>query len=72
MGPNTKWYLTNAELNWIVLALNHEIASLRYDADNTDSDLVRKLGRRSAEGREELVTKITDFMSANAKRIEII
>ena len=71
MGPNTKYYLTQAELNWIVMALQHDIAAMRDECSVTDSDGVRKLGFMAIENREKLVTRIMDMMSKNAKHIEV-
>ena len=70
MGKS-RWCLSQTELNWIVLALNHDIATLRSEAEHSDSDVVRSIGFTAIESREKLVTKITDMMDANVKKIDV-
>jgi len=63
--------LSPTELGWIVQALNHEIVTYRIEIEETDSDVVKNLGYLAIETRTNLVTKLTDLINSNAKRVEI-
>ena len=63
--------LSPTELGWIVQALNHEIVTYRIEIEETDSDVVKNLSYLAIETRTKLVTKLTDLINSNAKRVEI-
>jgi hypothetical protein len=70
MTTNT---LSYAELNWMVLALNHELVDLKreYDAAPEGSAL-ESLAEMAIESRKNLVTKLTDFQHNRVKRITVL
>lgn len=71
---NTKWVLSGAELGWIALALNREIAELREENKQMSytNDSLYELGELAITNRERLATKIMDIKNAKVKRIEIV
>ena len=67
-----KYQLTKTEINWIVMALQHEIAEIKHEMDAAeDGSPVQSLGEIAIGGRESLITKLNDALSENAKIIAI-
>ena len=71
LKPCSSPMLSTTELGWIVQALNHEIVTYRIEIEETDSDVVKNLSYLAIETRTKLVTKLTDLINSNAKRVEI-
>ena len=64
--------LSKAEINWIVMALNHDLSALRMDYDSAgDGSPLQALSELAIDNRERLVRKLTDvsykFTNPNTK-----
>ena len=69
---STKYQLTLTQVHWIVLALQHHIAEVKQEMDAApDSAPQQALGELFIEGRERLVTMLTDVLYEKAKTISI-
>lgn len=64
--------LTYTQLEWIVLALQHHMAEVRNEMDSaSDGSPIQSLGEIFLEGRQNLVTTLTDMMYKKAKTISL-
>lgn len=64
--------LSKAEINWIVMALNHDLSALRTDYDSAcDGSPLQSLSELAIDNRERLIRKLTDisykFTNPNTK-----
>ena len=67
----SKFTLTRTELDWLVSALNHQLANLQEEVDSADSDIIRNLGRLTIDTRTALRTKLNDIQASNVRTIAI-
>lgn len=64
--------LTRTQLDWAVLALQHEIVRVREEMDAADDcSPTVALGECIIESRQELIRKLTDIVNGRQKMIAI-
>ena len=65
--------LTTTQINWIITALNHEVASIRDEIDHAeDGSPISAIGEILMDERTALVTKLTDMIATGCKIIRLI
>ena len=67
-----KLTLSDVELNWIIMALTHDIVAIKEEVASSDTDLASWLGENAIDNRDRLITKLTDMKLSGAKRITLI
>ena len=67
-----KLTLSDVELNWIIMALTHDIVAIKEEIASSDADLASWLGENAIDNRDRLITKLTDMKLSGAKRITLI
>lgn len=68
-----KFTLTTTEINWLVMALNHDIAFMQDEINqNPDDQILFAVGRATIDARKALRTKLTDIQASDAKMISVI
>lgn len=64
--------LTRTELDWCVMALNHDIASIQAEIDAAKgNETIAGIGQMAIESREALRTKLTDIIMSGQKNVAI-
>lgn len=67
-----KYQLTYTQLEWIVQALQHHMAEIHNEMDRSpDSAPIQSLGELFMEGRQSLVTTLSDIIYNKAKTIAL-
>ena len=65
--------ITTTQVNWIITALNHDIASIRDEIDHAeDGSPITAIGEILMDERTALVTKLTDMIANGCKTIRLI
>lgn len=68
----TNYNLTTTEIQWIIFALQHDIARTMEDMSHAeDGSPIYAIGETVIAGRERLITKLRDVIDDRARRIEI-
>ena len=63
--------LTRTELDWCVMALNHDIAAMQAEIDASQDDAVASIAKIAIDGRETLRTKLLDIIMNGQKTVAI-
>lgn len=66
-----KLTLSDVELNWIIMALTHDIVAIKEEIASSDADLASWLGENAIDNRDRLITKLTDMKLSGAKHITL-
>ena len=69
MEKSIKKTLSNAEINWIITALQHDVAEYYTDLENAKSSATKALANLAIENRESLITKLNDWRYAEFTNI---
>ena len=64
--------LSRTEMNWIIMALNHDIAALHEERGHMYDDQMDKLADLAISNHERLVTKLMDAQNDNVTNIALV
>lgn len=63
--------ITPAELNWLILALKHDLGAMKDVCEQTDDPGTEALAELAMCGRESLLIKLTDAYMKHDKTIRV-
>ena len=67
-----KYQLSRTQLDWIVMALNHDIGEVKREMENSsDGSPIQSIGELFIEGRQNVIRILSDVIHSKAKTIEI-